>query len=339
MGLLDNLGGLSESPNMALAMGLLSAAGPQARPVSMGQALGQGMGEMRQAKQEQMHSLMRNIQIGEVLRKQQEAERQQAQLSAFRNSLPEQDRGLFDVAPHEFIKNMPRFQPMKEVEIADPVDPLRTQKQWIRPGETSGIPIGYGKMPEILDPRVQEARKLIAKAGAPSVSVSTDSLGLKPKDRFEMEDKLRGDYTKATDLENKIIGTSGKMRAVLSGDPNAIKDQAAIYSFAKLLDPDGAVRESDYAAITNTAGLVDRLKNYSNKLMTGQMLNPQQRAEMMGVMDQWEKIARGKVGTQQKTYSSRAKMYNLVPENVFQPLDAMPDASDARPPLSSFGGR
>jgi hypothetical protein len=52
------------------------------------------------------------------------------------------------------------------VERADPKDPLRTQKVWMRPGETDGPVAGVGALPDILDPRVQDAKRKIAAAGA-----------------------------------------------------------------------------------------------------------------------------------------------------------------------------
>ena len=52
------------------------------------------------------------------------------------------------------------------VERADPKEPLRTQKVWMRPGETDGPVAGLGALPEVLDPRVQDAKRKIAAAGA-----------------------------------------------------------------------------------------------------------------------------------------------------------------------------
>ena len=43
------------------------------------------------------------------------------------------------------------------VERADPKDPLRTQKVWMRPGETDGPVAGSGALPDILDSRVQSS--------------------------------------------------------------------------------------------------------------------------------------------------------------------------------------
>jgi len=100
-------------------------------------------------------------------------QRKKAQMIAqFRNNLPEQDRQLFDVAPEDYIKNMPQFQKQQLVEIADPSEPLRTQKVWMRPGETQGTVAGTGQMPELLDPRIQAFQLKRANAGKSDVNVS-----------------------------------------------------------------------------------------------------------------------------------------------------------------------
>jgi len=71
------------------------------------------------------------------------------------------------------------------VERADPKDPLRTQKVWIRPGETDGPVAGSGTLPDILDSRVQEFQLRKARAGASSVNVGAPVLERE-------EDKAKG---------------------------------------------------------------------------------------------------------------------------------------------------
>jgi hypothetical protein len=154
------------------------------------------------------------------------------------------------------------------------------------------------------------------RAGASSVSVTTDGLGLKPKDRFEMEGKLADDFKGVTKLDNLVLSATSKIKTALS-QSGAMKDQAAIYSFAKMLDPEGAVREADYAAIANTAGLADRVRGYLNRLATGEQLNPTQRTEMLGMMTAFENVAKKRVNAAKSDFSAQAGRYNLRPESVF----------------------
>lgn len=165
------------------------------------------------------------------------------------------------------------------------------------------------------------AKRSIAAAGASTFNM--DSLGLKPKDRFEMEDKLRADYIKATGTDQAIVGTAADIANILQ-QPGSLKDQAAIYKFAKALDPDGAVREADYAAIVKTAGGTEYLLTLANKALTGEQLSPKQRTEMASVTAAMAKVAQQRIARQQATYAQRAKMYNLTPENVFAAPPAGP---------------
>lgn len=156
------------------------------------------------------------------------------------------------------------------------------------------------------------------RAAATSVNVNTDALGLKPKDRFEMEGKLSGDYEKATATDSAVLNATGKIRSAFT-QAGALKDQAAIYAFAKMLDPDGAVREADYAAISGAAGLVDRVRNYTQKLLNGEQLTPTQRQEMIKLSDAFDQVANRRITDQRKRYSQQAERYNLRPDAVLTP--------------------
>lgn len=155
------------------------------------------------------------------------------------------------------------------------------------------------------------------RAGATSVNVNADNLGLKPKDRFDMEQKLAADYQKNTTTDRSIVSTAQDVENILK-QGGALKDQAAIYKFAKALDPEGAVREADYAAIVRTAGGLDYVQNLFNRALTGEQLSPKQRAEMSSLMNSMAGVAKQRIAKQQKTFGGNAKMYNLEPANIFQ---------------------
>lgn len=163
-------------------------------------------------------------------------------------------------------------------------------------------------------------RKASTHTPGTTVNVS-DGLGLKPKDRFEMEGKLSDDFAKATQLDRGVLNATSKISAAFT-ETGAMKDQAAIYSFAKMLDPEGAVREADYAAIAGTAGLIDRVRNYANKLLTGEQLSPNQRAEMVAVAKAFEGVANARIGPQRNRFSTQAQRYNLSPDAVLDPQKA-----------------
>jgi len=171
------------------------------------------------------------------------------------------------------------------------------------------------------DPRRAIYQNAISKATThqpgTTVTVQPDSLGLKPKDRFDMEQKLATDFTAATKTDRGIVSVSSDLNNILK-QPGSLKDQAAIYKFAKFLDPDGAVREADYAAIVKTAGGLDYVKNMFNKAMTGEQLGPKQRAEMDSLVRSMAGVAQTRINGFKKRFGANARMYNLDPDNVFQ---------------------
>ena len=158
------------------------------------------------------------------------------------------------------------------------------------------------------------------RAGATSVNVTNlaDNLGLKPKDRFGMEGTLRSDLESQTMAVSEIAKTAQDIAHILK-QPGALKDQAAIYKFAKALDSAGAVREADYAAIVKTAGGLEYVTNLLNKAFTGEQLSPKQRTEMANVSSALAEMGKKRIAKIQQRTAANAKMYNLNPENLFSP--------------------
>lgn len=164
----------------------------------------------------------------------------------------------------------------------------------------------------------KDRRRAGASTSTVSVNNLTDNLGLKPKDRFEMEGKLRADYESQTKADSEIANTAQDIAHILK-QPGALKDQAAIYKFAKALDSAGAVREADYAAIVKTAGGLEYVTNLLNKAFTGEQLSPKQRTEMANVSSALAEMGKKRIAKIQQRIAANAKMYNLNPENLFSP--------------------
>jgi len=229
--------------------------------------------------------------------------------------------GLGDVQGSLAIQQAMKKAPRKLMAVAPGnvvLDEETGQPTFTAPNKPEGLPEGMrmgANGPEYI-PAYLEGRRKIAAAGASNVVVG-DNLGLKPKDRFEMEDKLRNDYTAATASDSTVVSASQNIGSLLK-QGGALKDQGAIYSFAKLLDPLGAVREADYAAIVKTAGGLDYVTSLFNRALTGEQLSQKQRLEMDRVATSMANVAKQRIAKQQKRFTGTAKMYNLQPENVFQ---------------------
>lgn len=145
----------------------------------------QGILGIQQAQQQQ----------GILAQQLQDQQRQRAQVEAYAQTLPENQRAAFMVNPQAFLQDAnkkyvvngnlvtgsgsPVYQaPEKQqlVELPVPGQPGVTQKVWLRPGESQGTNVGGQKMPEILNPEVRQAKAMVAAAGKPvtNVNVSTE---------------------------------------------------------------------------------------------------------------------------------------------------------------------
>lgn len=108
-----------EDPNtvgaLQFGMGLLNAGGPSRMPVSLGQGIAQAgtgaLDSMRQARNDQVSTLMRNAQMEELKRKQLKDLRQQQVLEAFGASITDPaERQRFMVDPEAYVKQMNEFK-------------------------------------------------------------------------------------------------------------------------------------------------------------------------------------------------------------------------------------
>lgn len=171
------------------------------------------------------------------------------------------------------------------------------------------------------------------KAGAQSVIVQPDSLGLKPKDRFDMEGKLRDDFR-----ANPTVKAADEMQSAFTlikaayERPSAANDLAMATKYMKILDPTSVVRESEFALAVNATGLLDKVQNYAASVLEGKKLNPTQRedfyksAQAINASFQSE---RDKIAGR---FDENAQQYNLSPSNVIgSPRAQEPKAADKIP--------
>lgn len=103
--------------------------------------------------------------------------------------------------------------------------------------------------------------------------------------------------------------------AALSQRPSAANDIALVFSYMKTIDPGSTVREGEAATVRNAAGIPERIRNQYNRLMTGESLSPEQRADFVQSVAE---IYQGAVQEQQKliaTYRDRARQLG-VPETL-----------------------
>lgn len=265
----DNYGGLlspqdqraaTQAFRAQLASGLLSAAGPQRMPVSLGQAIGGSLPQAMQARDYRAETGLRNDQ----LRKEIDRENKyNASLGKMRGLLPalvgeenaEMAGGLFDVAPEAMMQGI------------------------------------MGRMFAQQEPKAYESPmgKLLADRELAASRHDTAAVAA-------LDTAIKGEAPEGTDfgeilrVRNDMIRNSGEFTAAQTGyekvqaaarSDSPAGDMALIFGFMKILDPGSIVKEGEFATVENSQGVPDQIRNIYNKVMTGERLTPEQRQDFM----------------------------------------------------------
>ena len=127
----------------------------------------------------------------------------------------------------------------------------------------------------------EQARVRTAAAGAPRVSVDTS-------DPTAVARELRGvvnDFDTRTKDAREVIGQYRKMSNAVN-NPSPAGDVSLVFSYFKTIDPTSTVREGEYDTIINATSVPDRIKNYVQRLKTGQKLTEAMRQDLLNTAKQ-----------------------------------------------------
>lgn len=165
---------------------------------------------------------------------------------------------------------------------------------------------------------VAEGRKVSAETS--KILMETEALkkagGATPETVFNFESRLRTEYQSRTKVFTETEATYAQMQSAASAKTGA-GDVALVYGFMKLLDPMSVVRESEFAAAYDTAGLYSRLKALGTKVQNGQMLDDVQRTQFMQLAGQFMQSSRAHESSVKKDLGMVVRNYGLNPSNVF----------------------
>jgi hypothetical protein len=151
------------------------------------------------------------------------------------------------------------------------------------------------------------------KAKAAVLAKSADTKAESAKDLTKEYSALPAlhDFDKVDAAHNKLLAAT---------DPGAkatpLRDQAAIFSWMKILDPGSTVREGEYASVKNARGIPDKIMNWYNQTLTGQILTPEQRLELREAA---EPVFQGQVQNlvpRIKQYVEKERLSGLAPGSV-----------------------
>ena len=137
----------------------------------------------------------------------------------------------------------------------------------------------------------------------PPIQVTVGGSGL-TQPQITAGSGLRDDYR--VESKDFYAARDGYERMVASAtDPSPAGDVALLYGFMKLLDPNSVVRETEFATAARTGSLPQQIQAAAERVVNGQRLTAEQRADFMG-------RARGLYDRAKKRQQSRQQRYTKI---------------------------
>jgi hypothetical protein len=165
--------------------------------------------------------------------------------------------------------------------------------------------------------------KLIAENNVPG--------SIDPSQKVDIEGKLRNEYTQNS---KEFLGVANSYQRIKDSvsDPSPAGDLSLIFNYMKVLDPGSTVREGEFATAQNAGSVGDRVVGLYNRILNGERLAPDQRADFFkratglykGQETRHNKNVRGR-------YERLAKSYGVDPQNVITDINAEDQQAPAAP--------
>ena len=153
------------------------------------------------------------------------------------------------------------------------------------------------------------------------------------KQKFEFENKLRDDFNAAPAVKSyRAVVPMLESAKDASTRPTRAADLNLVYAFAKLMDPDSVVRESETGAVVATQSVMDRVGSYVGQLNGQAMLNPAARAKLIAELDSRFNSLKSSYDAHEEAYKGITERNGLNFENVRIPVRRMPEGGNAPPP-------
>jgi hypothetical protein len=124
------------------------------------------------------------------------------------------------------------------------------------------------------------------------------------KTSAERENTLRDEWNTLTKPHRTVIDAYGKIQKSFASKTGP-GDMSGLYSFIKLLDPDSAVREGEYATANNASSIPENIRRMYNKAIEGDLMDDAVRKKFLGE-------AQNIYTTQMQGYDTLAKSYGEI---------------------------
>jgi hypothetical protein len=320
---------------------LLGASGPQARPISTGQALagalGAGYGGYQSSFDNTLKQLLTAQQLGEAKQKQDARKRYEQAIAGATTQRPQAIPMSTDVGSQLEMLSRPEFGgAMAEPEtiaalrgnlpmtnVVDPAAANRAALDFLRQTDPA-------KFIELTTPKAEATPAAIkeyqfavgqgykgtfqdfqlAQKSAVAPKVMVDMTG--GQKGFENEMKLKSEFRSEPVYKaySEMQSAYGQINDSLNTASPA-GDLAAATKFMKLLDPGSVVRESELGMAMAASGALDRAKNYAQLRISGEKLTETQRKDFAKLANDLFSTATTAYNTKRGEFEQMGTAYGL----------------------------
>lgn len=335
-------------PSVAGPAGAIAPAAPTAMPTEPGRADWQNKPEYRQsvARVERAMNTIENINRGyaAISRRATPAELKEYYDPLFKQRL-DNAKAALDAAQKDLAVQTPEYA--AHVETRDPITGKTVVTAVDKRGQRLGTignapfraqsPIGQ----TLAD--VQDVERTLGK-DHPDARAMRDVFEMSGEDKALGLDKARLEIAKLEkeianvgkadvkdegNLREKFLAQSKTWNEARSGysrimvgdqQDDLAGDIALIYGYAKMLDPEGAVREGDYNSIANRPGIPGFLKDLMRGLQGDRRLTDDRRREIYNAATRLYNQYEGTQRFNQDTFRGLASQYQMPPDRVVPDL-------------------
>lgn len=146
---------------------------------------------------------------------------------------------------------------------------------------------------------------------------------------------LRKEFNQRPEVKDyrEVSSAYNQIKDLFSKAPSAASDIAGIFSYMKMLDPGSVVREGEFATAQNAAGVPDQVRNLANKVISGQRLNPKQRADFLAQAESIHESRGRRFGEIAGEYRGYATDFGIDPNQITTvPSSATPKTGPTKAP-------
>lgn len=150
------------------------------------------------------------------------------------------------------------------------------------------------------------------------------------------ENQLRDEFNQLSRDYRTVRDAYSRVQAA-GRNPSAVGDIALLFSFLKLLDPGSTVREGEFATTQNAAGVPDRVVAQYNRILRGERLAPETRADFLAQTERLYNRATQNYEALRRQYGDLATRAGASRENVTLDFTATTGSSEAQSPGAAPG--